>query len=325
MTSCRMSSATSRSDTRRAMNASNGARISLQTPSRSGWSAWPSVITDSHSLARCRRRSSPTSPRRRSRSPPPPPNSTRARLTRSAPRPRRAAPAPTRLRRSAADSRATSYGWRGQRRRARRRRGRRMASMIRSRRRLGVLLSAVHPDTAGDLVAAAVGARLRSAGALPQLQRDVGAVDADRRGGHEAPGSRLLLGGNMHLVDLDLDPGGSEHVGHHGQRLAKAAVGAAAPRALGQVEEQEVDSQLLPHTLRIGRSHRLDAHLGIPSSEVTLPPMKTRVAGVGRIAIGRSLGMPIRARVRCVHRQAMPSSRRWAAARTARDQQPHRS
>ena len=44
-------------------------------------------------------------------------------------------------------------------------------------RRLGVFTPAVHPDAAGDRLATAVGARLRAARALPQLERDVAAVD----------------------------------------------------------------------------------------------------------------------------------------------------
>jgi hypothetical protein len=139
-------------------------------------------------------------------------------------------------------------------------------------RRLGVLLAAVYPDAAGDLLATAVGARLRSARTLSQLQRDVLAIDANRGRAHKAQRPRLLRGLHENLADLDLDAGRLEHLTHNLERRREAPVGPQAASTGGEIEEQEVDPPRVRGLGRVRAGLRLDGHLMILSQGNFLTP-----------------------------------------------------
>jgi membrane associated rhomboid family serine protease len=110
-------------------------------------------------------------------------------------------------------------------------------------RGLGVLARPMHPHAAVDRLAAAVHAALRTARALPQLKRDVAAVDPDRGRAHQAELARLRGRLDVHLVDLDLGACRGEHVACDVDRRLEVAVGPAAADARGEIEEEKVDSK----------------------------------------------------------------------------------
>ena len=260
------------------MKASSGPRRSRQTvlrvrDGRAGHGRSPAATA----LLGCRLRSSPPSPRRRSRSPARRPGSNRVdgrlgglgvrdglrRLGRRRCRRRSAAGSPA--------ARTRSH---------RRRLGRRAVDVAQDRVddhrrwRLGVLLSAIHPDPAGDLLAAAIGAGLRAAGTFPQLERDVGAVDPDRRRGHEAPCAGQFLGGHVHLVDLDLDPGGraARPPPRSARRRGCGRFRGTACRSSGRGTGSRSARSARSPSWGLGRRDRLGGHLGGPSGRATLPP-----------------------------------------------------
>ena len=132
-------------------------------------------------------------------------------------------------------------------------------------RRIGVLVAAVNPYAAGDLIAATVAARLRAEQALPQLERDVMAIDASRGRTHEAQRPRLFRGFHEGLVDLNLDAGCLEHFTDDVERRLEASVGPETTGAGGQIEEQEFDPQPVRGLSGVWAYFRFDGHLDILS------------------------------------------------------------
>ena len=131
--------------------------------------------------------------------------------------------------------------------------------------RIGVLVAAVNPHAAGDLIAAAVAACLRAAQALPQLERDVVTIDPNRGRDHEAQRTRLVRGFHEDLVDLDLDAGCLEHFTDDVERRLEASVGPETTGAGGQIEQQEFDPQPVRGLSGVWAYFRFDGHLDILS------------------------------------------------------------
>jgi hypothetical protein len=145
----------------------------------------------------------------------------------------------------------------------------------------------MHPHAAVDRLAAAVGAGLRAARALAQLERDVAAVDPDRRGAHEAELPRLRGRLDVDPVDLDLGAGRREHVTRDLKRRLEAAVGPTAAGARGEVQEEKVDSKhwvLAVLFSKRRRRHEKDAQPSGRRSNATSTRLKRDATVVDRRA-----------------------------------------
>jgi hypothetical protein len=138
----------------------------------------------------------------------------------------------------------------------------------------------VHPHATGDLLAAAVATGLRAARALPQLKRDIAAIDSNRGRAHEPQRPRLLRGLHEDLVDLDVDGGCLEHLADDVRRRLEAPVGPKTTGALGQIEEQELDPQPVRALGGVRAGIRLDGHLNILSWAKLSHPKRRRWAGM---------------------------------------------